>query len=98
MKRQIVQIPSEQVHKLQEISLVRKDLQGFPISKIVHLLLQERIAELFQQTLISTIPDSKGRWFEYVREKVPLHVWAPIAIGVVRHSQEMIGMAFTRIL
>ncbi len=98
MKRHLIQIPAEQVRKLQEIAQVRKDLQGFPLSKIVHLLLQERMAELFQQTVIPISADTKSKWFEYVREQVPLHVWAPIAIGVVRHSQEMIGIPFTKIL
>ena len=97
--RQIVQIPAEQVQKIIEIKEIRKDLIGFPISKAVHLLLQERIAEIFKEH--NQLPAEKitqGKWFEYIREPVPVHIWAPISLGVVRNSQEMIGYPFTQIM
>ncbi len=96
-KRHLVQIPAEQVQKLADIKSVRKDLSGFPLSKVVHTLLQERLAELFHTNSFS-LPDAKGKWFEYIREQVPLHVFAVIAIGMIRHSQEMVGISFTKLL
>src|SRR3989338_2149371 len=99
MKRQLVQIPAEQVRRIWEIREGRKDLTNFPISKIVHLLLQERIAEIFkEQEPEHKESPSAGKWYEYMRELIPTHIFAPIAIGVVRNSQEMIGYPFSRIL
>lgn len=99
MKRHIVQIPAEQVQKILEIKEIRKDLIGFPLSKVIHSLLQERLAEIFQeQHLPPKERISSGKWFEYIREPVPVHIWAPISLGVVRNSQEMIGYPFTEIV
>ena len=42
-KRQMVQIPAEQVKKLNEIEATRSDLKGYTVSKKVHLLLQEKL-------------------------------------------------------
>ena len=99
-KRQMVQIPSEQVKKLLEIDKIRSDLANYPISKKVHLLLQEKLAEVFQSKSWFPHQDGmlKGRWFEYIRELFPMHIFAPIAVGVVNYSKEMIGEGYTKIL
>ena len=100
MKRHLIQIPSEQVKKLMEIDQIRPDLAGYPISKKVHMLMQEKLAEIFKSRSWFPHQDAmlKGRWFEYIREIFPNHMIAPAAIGVVRHSKEMIGQRFTKIL
>lgn len=99
MKRHLVQIPAEQVAKLNEIKSKRPDLEGFPLPKIVHLLLQERLAEIFSQPKKTTTGfPAQDKWLEYIREKIPLYILAHLALGVVRNSQEMIGFPFTRIL
>ncbi len=99
-KRHLVQISAEQVAKLEVVKSVRKDLQGFPISKIVHILLQEQLAKMFNQKndLTMAVENSPNQWLEYIRERIPLHTYALIALGVVRRSQEMIGTSFTKIL
>lgn len=99
-KRHLVQIPSEQVKKLMEIDKLRADLTGYPLSRKVHALLQEKLSEIFQSKSWFPHNDgvSKESWFEYVRELIPTHVFAPIAIGVVTKSQQMTSCAFTRIL
>ena len=98
MKRQLIQIPAEQVNKLREIDAVRPDLKDYPISKKVHILLQEKLAELLKSQADSKEKASAGKWIEYIREAIPLHTVSTIAVGVVRDSEEMIGKAFTRIL
>lgn len=99
MERQLVQIPAEQVNKLKELDRHRTDLAGYPISKKVHILLQEKLADIFGSRLLKPGNEiRKGDWFEYIREPLPAHVMAPIAIGVVKYSGEMIGKPFTRIL
>lgn len=99
-KRQLIQIPSEQVKKLQEIDSIRADLAGYPLSKKVHILLQEKLAEVFKSKSWFPHQDgiAKGKWVEYIRERIPLHIASPIALGVVKYSKEMIGCGFTRIL
>ncbi len=99
-KRHLVQIPSEQVKKLMEIDKLRADLTGYPLSRKVHALLQEKLSEIFQSKSWFPHSDSvsKESWFEYVRELIPTHVFAPIALGVVTKSQQMTGCAFTKIL
>ena len=94
-KRQIIQIPSEQVKKLKELEKIRKDLEGYPISKKIHILLQEKLREEFRQTVKKP---SKEDWVEYIRELLPIHIIAPIAIGIINFSKEMIGERFTKIL
>lgn len=95
-KRHLIQIPPEQVRKLKELEAIRKDLEGYPTSKKVHILLQEKLREEFKQTIHQT--KSKEKWFEYIRELFPIHIIAPIAIGVIKYSEELIGEKFTRIL
>src|SRR3989304_684780 len=41
---------------------------------------------------------TQNKWFEYIREPMQIHIAAPLCIGVVRDSKEMIGCAFTRIM
>ncbi len=98
--RHLVQIPPEQVKKLQELDNIRADLAGYPISKKVHILLQEKLAQMFQSKSWFPHKDGtdKGRWFEYIRETIPVHIAAPIAIGSVRDTEETIGMSFTKML
>ena len=99
MNRQIVQIPAEQVQKLHELEEIRLDLKGYPLSRKVHVLLQEKLADLF---LGKKIPDKhrylKGKWYEQVRECFPIHVITLVAIGVVTYTEEMLGKPFTKIL
>ncbi len=98
-KRHLVQIPVEQVQKLVEIDSVRADLKGYPLSRKVHILLQERLKEVFKEE--STVPPEelkKGKWFEYIREQIPLHTVAPVMMGIVKNSKEMIGCPFTKVL
>ena len=38
----------------------------------------------------------ESEWEEYTREVIPLHVLAPLGIGIVRYSGEMIGEPFTQ--
>ena len=97
-KRQLVQIPAEQVRKLVEIEGLRKDIAGYPISKKVHVLLQEKLRDEFGEKVVPPEERVKGRWFEYIRELFPIHIIAPIALGVIHYSREMIGAGFTRIL
>src|SRR3989338_8591431 len=99
-KRQLIQIPSEQVKKLKEIDSIRADLAGYPLSKKVHILLQEKLAEVFKSKSWFPHQDGilKGKWVEYIRERIPLHIAAPIAVGIVTYSKEMIGCGFTKIL
>jgi phosphohistidine swiveling domain-containing protein len=97
-KRQLVQIPAEQVKKLVEIEGLRKDIAGYPISKKVHVLLQEKLRDEFGEKVVPPEERVKGRWFEYIRELFPIHIIAPIALGVVHYSREMIGAEFTKIL
>jgi hypothetical protein len=95
----MVQIPQEQVEKLNKLDKVRPDLDNYPISKKVHVLLQEKLAELLSHNFI--IPKEeieKGKWFEYIRELVPFHTTMPLALAVVRQSEEMIGKGFTKVL
>ena len=96
----MVQIPPEQVRKLKEIDKIRPDLTGYAISKKVHALLQEKLADVFKSKSFFPHQDgiTKGKWFEYIRDLLPVHISSPISIGIVRHSQEMIGCPFTRIL
>jgi hypothetical protein len=47
-KRQLIQIPAEQVKKLEELEAIRPDLKDYSVSKKVHLLLQEKLAELLK--------------------------------------------------
>jgi len=99
MKRQLVQIPAEQVTKLKELEKIRKDLAGYAISKKVHILLQEKLAEMFKDRIILEEHEhTKGEWVEYIRESMPVHIFAPIALGVIEYSKEMIGCPFTKIL
>jgi phosphohistidine swiveling domain-containing protein len=99
-KRLLIQIPSEQLENLEGVKSIRKDLADFPISKIVHFLLQERIAQIFQgETEIKgSALKQKGEWIEYIREKIPLHTLAPIVIGMIRSSPEMIGKGFSKVM
>lgn len=97
VNRHIVQIPAEQVKKLSEIDSLRKDLSGYPLSRKVHVLLQEKLSEIFQNKNAES-REPKGEWLEYIRECLPTHVIAPICLGVVRYSKEMIGTAFTKLL
>jgi len=100
IKRAMVQIPVEQVRKLKDLDRVRGDIAGYPLSKKVHLLLQEKLAEIFADRSFPPHSDGKQRenWFEYIREIIPIHVIAPLAIGVTLYSKQMIGTGFTRIL
>lgn len=98
-KRKLVQISAEQVKKLKSIDSLRPDLEGYPISKKVAFLLHEKLAEtylkkgpLFPKTSV------KGKWIEYIREPIPLHVLAPGLVGCIAYSKEMIGEPFTRVL
>src|SRR3989338_6406360 len=96
-ERQIIQIPAEQVQKLADIEAIRPDLKGYPLSRKVHILLQERLSEGMKQQSME-VRGEKPAWLEYVRERVPLHIFAPIAFGTVRRSREMIGSPFSHIL
>jgi len=98
MKRQMVQIPAEQVDKLFEIDNYRRDLVDYSISKKVHILLQERLAEVINNQPKQVISSTKGKWIEYIRELFPIYTIAPILLGAVRHSKEMIGMNFSNIM
>jgi phosphohistidine swiveling domain-containing protein len=93
-KRQMIQIPGETIKKLNEVERTRPDLTGYSVSKKVHSLLQEKIAEVLKKP---TQP-SPGEWEEYVREAFPLCVIAPHAIGTVRFSEELIGEPYTKFL
>jgi len=95
-KRHIVQIPVEQVQKLRELDNFRKDLIGYPISKKVHFLLQEKLKEVFQK--INKGEDKGDDWAEYMREIIPTQIFAIVAIGITKYSEEMIGTPFTKIL
>ena len=99
-KRQMVQIPAEQVKKLLELDKIRSDLVGYPVSKKVHILLQEKLADVFQSKSFFPHGDSilKGRWFEYIRDPLPPHIIAPFLFGSIEYSKEMIGIGFTQIL
>ena len=97
-KRQLVQISAEQVKKLVEIEGLRKDIAGYPISKKVHIFLQEKLRDEFGEKVVPPEERVKGRWFEYIRELLPIHIIAPIALGIVHYSREMIGAEFTKIL
>lgn len=97
-KRHMVQIPVEQVKKLMEIEKLRRDIAGYPISKKVHILLQEKLRDEFGEKIIPPEERIKGRWFEYIRELLPIHVIAPLASGIIKYSRQMIGAEFTKIL
>ena len=69
-----------------------------PISKKVHILLQEKLRDEFGEKIVPQEERLKGKWFEYIRELFPIHIIAPIALGVIHYSREMIGEEFTKIL
>ena len=98
-KRQLVQISEEQVKKIKDIDVLRPDLAGYPISKKIAFLLHEKLSETYlkKDPLLHSSTDSI-KWLEYVREQVPLHVFAQLACGIVEYSKEMIGEGFTHIL
>jgi phosphoenolpyruvate synthase/pyruvate phosphate dikinase len=98
-KRQLVQISTEQLKKIKEIDSLRPDLAGYPISKKVAFLLHEKLAETYlRKDPIIQKSGEQIKWLEYMREQVPLHVFAQIAVGIVKYSKEMIGEPFTHIL
>ena len=99
VKRQLVQISAEQVKKLKSIDSLRPDLEGYPISKKVAFLLHEKLAETYlKKGPLFPKSSEKGKWLEYIREVVPLHVLAPGLIGCIAYSKEMIGEPFTKVM
>ncbi len=81
-KRQIVQIPAEQVQKLVELDKIRQDLAGYPISKKVHLLLQEKLAEILKSAA------EKKNWWVWERPS-SVHLIYSSAYGCVKpHLKE----------
>jgi phosphohistidine swiveling domain-containing protein len=84
-KRLLVQIPPGQLAKLDEIKRIRKDLSEHPYSKVIHTLLQERIARILNEN--SNLADEgDSPWVEYIRERTPLHTVGPLVLGALRNS------------
>ncbi len=98
-KRLLVQISEEQVKKIKDIDTLRPDLSGYPISKKIAFLLQEKLSDTYlKKDPILQKSNEPIKWIEYMREQVPLHVFAQIAIGIIEYSKEMIGEPFTHLL
>lgn len=94
-KRQLVQIPAEQIKKLNEIDNIRLDLSGYSISKKVHILLQEILSQLYNRASnlshpIHNLQEDK-KYIEYIRGVIPLHSLSSTLIGVPKYSQQTIG-------